>query len=62
MMEKKVVIVSDAVPICQEIKHETVVLSANGITNGEDTQEQNGIGLATNQFKQYYTIYNCIIQ
>ncbi|XP_045891046.1 drebrin-like protein A isoform X2 [Micropterus dolomieu] len=35
--------VKDAVPICQEIKHETVVLSANGITNGEDTQEQNGI-------------------
>ncbi|XP_051279702.1 drebrin-like protein A isoform X1 [Dicentrarchus labrax] len=37
------VIISDAGPICQEIKHETVILSTNGITNGEDTQEQNGI-------------------
>ncbi|KAF3695899.1 Drebrin Developmentally-regulated brain protein [Channa argus] len=27
----------------QEIKHEIVVLSTNGITNGEDTQEENGI-------------------
>ncbi|XP_042277156.1 drebrin-like protein A [Thunnus maccoyii] len=35
--------VTDAEPICQEIKHETVVLSSNGITNGDDTQEQNGI-------------------
>ncbi|XP_073322258.1 uncharacterized protein [Pagrus major] len=37
------VIVSDAEPICQEIKQETVVPSTNGITNGEDTQEHNGI-------------------
>uniref|UniRef100_A0AAQ6IFC9 Drebrin n=1 Tax=Anabas testudineus TaxID=64144 RepID=A0AAQ6IFC9_ANATE len=29
-------------PLCQEIKHEIVVLSSNGITNGENTQEQNG--------------------
>ncbi|XP_068560024.1 drebrin [Cebidichthys violaceus] len=33
--------VSDAEPICQVIKHETVVVSTNGITNGE--QSQNGI-------------------
>ncbi|XP_030273910.1 drebrin-like protein A isoform X2 [Sparus aurata] len=37
------VIASDAEPICQEIKHETVVPSTNGMTNGEDTQEHNGI-------------------
>lgn len=41
------VIVLGAEPICQEIKHETVVLSTNGMTNGENTQEQNGIGLTT---------------
>ncbi|XP_070821441.1 drebrin [Chaetodon trifascialis] len=35
--------VTDATPVCQEIKHETVVLSTNGIANGEDTQGQNGI-------------------
>ncbi|KAF1389031.1 hypothetical protein PFLUV_G00069230 [Perca fluviatilis] len=35
--------VADAEPICQVIKHETVVLSTNGITNGEDTEEENGI-------------------
>ncbi|XP_029296604.1 drebrin-like protein A [Cottoperca gobio] len=35
--------VTDAEPICQLIKHETVVLSSNGITNGEGTKEQNGI-------------------
>ncbi|XP_041793139.1 drebrin-like protein A [Chelmon rostratus] len=35
--------VTDAKPACQEIKHEAVVPSTNGITNGEDTQEQNGI-------------------
>lgn len=35
--------VTDAEPICQLIKHQTVVLSTNGIANGEDTQEQNGI-------------------
>ncbi|XP_026177991.1 drebrin-like protein [Mastacembelus armatus] len=35
--------VTDAEPVCQEIKHETVVLSTGGITNGEDAQEQNGI-------------------
>lgn len=46
---------SDAEPICQVIKHETVVLSTNGITNGEDIEEENGIGLATNHFKQYCT-------
>lgn len=33
----------DAEPICQVIKHESVVPSTNGIPNGEDTQEQNGI-------------------
>ncbi|XP_036955076.1 drebrin-like protein A isoform X2 [Acanthopagrus latus] len=37
------VIVSDADPICQEMKHEAVVPSTNGMTNGEDTQEHNGI-------------------
>lgn len=41
--EEPTAAVTDAEPICQVIKHETVVLSANGITNGEDTQEQNGI-------------------
>ncbi|KAM3610423.1 uncharacterized protein V6R79_003956 [Siganus canaliculatus] len=30
-------------PIHQEIEHETVVPSANGIPNGADTREQNGI-------------------
>ncbi|XP_044052619.1 drebrin-like protein A isoform X2 [Siniperca chuatsi] len=35
--------VTDAEPICQEMKHETLVLSTNGITNREDTREQNGI-------------------
>ncbi|KAM7391799.1 hypothetical protein PAMP_022456 [Pampus punctatissimus] len=35
--------VTDAEPIHQEIKHETVVLSTNGITNGDNTQQQNGI-------------------
>lgn len=34
---------TDAEFICQEIKHETVILSTNGITNGDDTEEQNGI-------------------
>lgn len=43
--------VSDAEPVCQEITQETVVLSTNGMTNGEDTEEQNGIGLTTKQFK-----------
>ncbi|XP_068422977.1 drebrin-like protein A [Clinocottus analis] len=33
--------VTDAEPICQVMKHETVVVSTNGITNGE--QHQNGI-------------------
>ncbi|KAM9360013.1 uncharacterized protein ABDE67_000646 isoform 2-T2 [Symphorus nematophorus] len=37
------VIVTDVEPICQEIKQETVVPSTNGLTNGEDTEEQNGI-------------------
>ncbi|XP_035494635.2 drebrin-like protein A [Scophthalmus maximus] len=36
--------VTDAEPVCQEIQHESVVLSTNGITNGVDTQKQNGIG------------------
>uniref|UniRef100_A0A3B4Y1V2 Si:dkey-40c11.2 n=2 Tax=Seriola lalandi dorsalis TaxID=1841481 RepID=A0A3B4Y1V2_SERLL len=35
--------VIDAEPVFQEIKHEAVIPSTNGITNGEDTQEQNGI-------------------
>ncbi|KAG7243948.1 hypothetical protein INR49_006106 [Caranx melampygus] len=35
--------VRDAEPVCQEIKYEAVIPSTNGITNGEDTQEQNGI-------------------
>ncbi|XP_008287034.1 drebrin-like protein A isoform X2 [Stegastes partitus] len=35
--------VTDAEFICQEIKHETIILSTNGITNGDDTEEQNGI-------------------
>ncbi|KAM4616561.1 uncharacterized protein ACJ7VT_009413 [Polymixia lowei] len=35
--------VTDAEVICQQIKQETVVLSTNGITNGEDIREQNGI-------------------
>ncbi|KAM7416483.1 hypothetical protein PAMA_018509 [Pampus argenteus] len=35
--------VTDAEPICQEIKHEAVVLSTNGMTNGDNTQQQNGI-------------------
>uniref|UniRef100_A0A672FDZ9 Si:dkey-40c11.2 n=2 Tax=Salarias fasciatus TaxID=181472 RepID=A0A672FDZ9_SALFA len=34
---------TDAELICQEIKHETVILSTNGILNGEDTDKQNGI-------------------
>ncbi|XP_029018281.1 drebrin isoform X2 [Betta splendens] len=29
-------------PLWEEIKHEPVVLTANGITNGDDVQEQNG--------------------
>ncbi|KAM9859013.1 uncharacterized protein ACBR49_000123 isoform 2-T2 [Aulostomus maculatus] len=32
----------DSESICLKIKHETVVLPTNGITNGDDTQEQNG--------------------
>ncbi|XP_037537026.1 drebrin-like protein [Nematolebias whitei] len=32
----------DDEPICQEIKHETVILSANGITNGAGSEEHNG--------------------
>ncbi|XP_071756504.1 uncharacterized protein LOC139912569 [Centroberyx gerrardi] len=35
--------VTDAEAICQQIKQETVVLSTNGITNGDDIREQNGI-------------------
>lgn len=35
--------VTDAEAVCQEIKQEAVVLSANRITNGGDRQEQNGI-------------------
>uniref|UniRef100_A0A672FCH3 Si:dkey-40c11.2 n=1 Tax=Salarias fasciatus TaxID=181472 RepID=A0A672FCH3_SALFA len=37
------VFIVDAELICQEIKHETVILSTNGILNGEDTDKQNGI-------------------
>jgi len=44
------VIISDAEPICQVMKHETVAVPTNGITNGE--QNQNGIGLATDLFKK----------
>lgn len=35
--------VTDVELICQEIKNETVILSANGITNGDVTEKQNGI-------------------
>ncbi|XP_062272932.1 drebrin-like protein A isoform X2 [Scomber scombrus] len=35
--------IKDVEPIHQEIKHEVVIPSTNGITNGDDTQEQNGI-------------------
>ncbi|XP_062238146.1 drebrin-like protein A [Platichthys flesus] len=35
--------VTDAEPVCQEIKHESITLSTNGITNGGDAQEHNGI-------------------
>ncbi|XP_053181019.1 drebrin-like protein A isoform X3 [Scomber japonicus] len=35
--------IKDVEPIGQEIKHEVVIPSTNGITNGDDTQEQNGI-------------------
>ncbi|XP_034728401.1 drebrin-like protein [Etheostoma cragini] len=35
--------VADAEQICQVIKHESVVLSTNGITNGEDTEEENDL-------------------
>uniref|UniRef100_A0A3Q1AWY8 Uncharacterized protein n=1 Tax=Amphiprion ocellaris TaxID=80972 RepID=A0A3Q1AWY8_AMPOC len=35
--------VTDVELICQEIKQETVILSANGITNGDVTEKQNGI-------------------
>lgn len=42
------VIISDAEPICQEIQHETVIVSTNGITNGEESE--NGTGSATNVF------------
>ncbi|XP_061584960.1 drebrin-like protein A isoform X2 [Cololabis saira] len=33
---------TDAKPICQDMRHETVILSTNGITNGGVTEEQNG--------------------
>ncbi|KAK5871332.1 hypothetical protein PBY51_004217 [Eleginops maclovinus] len=35
---------TDGEPICEVNNHETVVLSTNGITNGEETKGQNGIG------------------
>ncbi|XP_047448370.1 LOW QUALITY PROTEIN: drebrin [Mugil cephalus] len=35
--------ITDTKPICQEIKHETVIPSTNGITNG-DAEKLNGIG------------------
>ncbi|XP_068994938.1 drebrin [Embiotoca jacksoni] len=41
--EEEETAVTDAEPICQEISHETVIPSTNGITNGDDTEEQNGI-------------------
>ncbi|CAN9513334.1 unnamed protein product [Ophioblennius macclurei] len=34
---------TDAELICQEIKHEIVIPSTNGILNGDDTDKQNGI-------------------
>lgn len=40
------VFISDADKICQEIKYEAVIPSTNGITNGDDTGEHNGTGLA----------------
>uniref|UniRef100_A0A1A7XWD7 Uncharacterized protein n=2 Tax=Iconisemion striatum TaxID=60296 RepID=A0A1A7XWD7_9TELE len=33
---------TDDEPICQNVKHETVILSSNGITNGAYSEEQNG--------------------
>ncbi|KAM4576256.1 uncharacterized protein PAE49_006446 [Odontesthes bonariensis] len=35
-------VITDAEPVCQNIKDETVVLSSNGITNGDVTEEING--------------------
>nr|XP_046242968.1 drebrin isoform X2 [Scatophagus argus] len=42
--------VSDAEQLCQEIKQETVIVSTNWITNGDDTQEQNGIERSLSPF------------
>jgi len=49
-MKYNKVIISDAEPVCQNIKDETVVLSSNGITNGDVTEEINGTGLVTSRF------------
>ncbi|XP_029365732.1 drebrin-like protein [Echeneis naucrates] len=43
LSENKESAVTDAKPLCQDIRHEAFVLSTNGITNGDDAQEQNGI-------------------
>ncbi|XP_028314260.1 drebrin-like protein A [Gouania willdenowi] len=40
--EEPAVKVLDAEPVCQDIKCETIVLSTNGLINGENTEEQNG--------------------
>ncbi|KAF7200085.1 transcript variant X3 [Nothobranchius furzeri] len=33
---------TDGEPICQNVKHEAVILSSSGITNGDGSEEQNG--------------------
>uniref|UniRef100_A0A1A8RTB3 Uncharacterized protein n=1 Tax=Nothobranchius rachovii TaxID=451742 RepID=A0A1A8RTB3_9TELE len=33
---------TDDEPICQNVKHEAVILSSSGITNGDGSEEQNG--------------------
>lgn len=40
------IVVSDIETVRQEFQHETVVMSTNGMTNGE---EHNGIGLGTSR-------------
>ncbi|XP_027889643.1 drebrin-like protein A isoform X2 [Xiphophorus couchianus] len=36
------VVIKDPEPACQDIKHETLLPSTNGMTNGDGTEEQNG--------------------
>ncbi|XP_023199686.1 drebrin-like isoform X4 [Xiphophorus maculatus] len=36
------VVIKDPEPVCQDIKHETLLPSTNGMTNGDGTEEQNG--------------------